>query len=205
MIKVLHKENSALSTYTPEAFGQAMQILFSPKLAFADEKVLKKVKHQCKDAHENGLLEKRQKWLGALFSPEICTPTLPNLSIRWVSDAVGWGVFAETHILPFTFVGEYTGTVRKRKRWKDKKNNYCFDYAIEEGRKSSFVIDAEKEGNITRYINHSAKPNLEPVSVYCDGMIHIILLSTTHIPAGTQLTYDYGEKYWLKRRAPEVL
>jgi SET domain-containing protein len=67
------------------------------------------------------------------------------------------------------------------------------------------VIDAQDFGNHTRFINHSFQGNLEPASVYCDGLMHVIFYANKTIPAGTQLCYDYGEDYWEKRGKPANL
>ena len=63
-----------------------------------------------------------------------------------------------------------------------------------------FVIDAEKGGNLTRFINHSDQPNLEPIGVFWKGSLHIILRSLKKIQKGEQLTYDYGADYWSRRK-----
>lgn len=66
------------------------------------------------------------------------------------------------------------------------------------------MIDAQDSGNHTRFINHSFKPNLEPVSVYFHGLIHIIIYASKTIASGAQLCYDYGEDYWKKRGKPKI-
>ena len=180
-----------------------MQILFLPTLRFGSQAIFEKVQHLCQDALEQALFERRQKWLGVFFQNEIEQGVChQDLLIRWVSQEVGYGVFALEEIPAFAFIGEYTGEVRCRKR-ADKHNHYCFDYSI--GEKSPFLIDAEKQGNLTRFINHSARPNLEPIAVLSQGAMHLILQTKRAIAKGEQLTYDYGEDYWKKRSPPEVI
>lgn len=104
-------------------------------------------------------------------------------------------------------------------------NNYLFDlnmsieFKIDEGRNSFFLIDnfvkkkSKKEkkslirnfplcidaynyGNLTRFINHSCKPNLKSVSIHVENkeilMPRIIYYSIQNIEKGEELTIDYN-------------
>jgi hypothetical protein len=178
-----------------------MQLKFLPNLAFLEEKVLEKVLKLCRKAEKKEYLARGQKWLGVLFSEEIEKGTQAQGIIQWIDERIGYGLFSEKDLAPFTYVGEYTGQVRKRKR-ADSKNHYCFDYSIGEGRKSPYIIDAERQGNLTRFINHSNDPNLVPVSVLSGNVMHVVLMAKRAIKAGEQFTYDYGPDYWKKRTPP---
>jgi SET domain-containing protein len=181
-----------------------MQLNFLHNLAFSKTEVFDKIVKICAKAAKKEELERRQKWLGALFSDEIEKGSFPDVLIRWIDEKIGYGVFAERDLPPFSFIGEYTGEVRKRKR-ADKNNNYCFDYTVISSKKPPFIIDAEKKGNITRFINHSSDPNLEPISVYSGGIMHVILWTRRWVKKGEQLHYDYGPAYWKKRSPPQSL
>jgi hypothetical protein len=200
----LHPNTSETRVYALREFEAALGLSFLPNLTFSKSKVFDKIVKRCQKADRKGEIERRQKWLGTLFAEDIERGNHPDLIIKWCDEKIGYGVFAETDLPPFTFIGEYTGAVRKRCR-ADKKNSYCFDYSIGEGKKSPFIIDAEKQGNITRFINHSNAPNLEPISVLSGNLMHVILLTRSWIKKGQQLTYDYGEDYWKKRTTPAVL
>ena len=129
--------------------------------------------------------------------PSLSTLRSPGSMRRSATVSGQIGIFLHN-----AYIGEYTGVLHKRPFFGRWKNLYCFDYNIGEGRKSSFVIDAQDFGNHTRFINHSFQPNVEPVSVYCDGLVHVILYASKAIAAGTQLCYDYGKDYWKKRGKP---
>jgi uncharacterized protein len=199
LIKIIHPAESQITRCSPQEFEKIMNVSFISHLTFKDDKIFRKIIKKCKSALKRGDIETKQKWLGALFSKEITEGTSPDLIIKWIDSQLGYGVFTDQDIIPLTFIGEYTGEVRKRRWFADKKNDYCFDYFIGETIKSPFIIDAEHSGNYTRFINHSKQPNLEPVSVICGDIMHVILISKCHIPKGTQLCYDYGEAYWSKR------
>jgi hypothetical protein len=66
------------------------------------------------------------------------------------------------------------------------------------------VIDAT-QGNFTRFINHSNRPNLKPFYAFFDGLYHMILISIKDISKGEQFSYDYGPKYWYIRSPPEII
>ena len=142
--------------------------------------------------------------LGTQFVDKIEAAYISDVSIRRVSDEVGYGLFAEEVIESGSYVGEYTGIVRKNdvRRYLEPLNNYCYEYPVPDSLGRSFVIDAT-QGNLTRFINHSFTPNLRPVHVYHGGFYHLIFLAIKRIELGNQLFYDYGKNYWYLRGVPK--
>ncbi len=201
-LDVLHKNATTPILLTPANFQEVMGVEYLPKLKFSDEQLRAKLEHLCSRADRKGWFDRKQKWLGSYFSEELSHEHLPDFSIRWIDDHVGYGVFAKRSISRFAFIGEYTGLVRRRALFGRLKNLYCFDYLIADALASRCVIDAKQAGNFTRYINHSATPNCETVSIYFEGVTHIGIYSLHQIEAGTQLCYDYGPDYWKRRPKP---
>lgn len=193
MYKVILKGSEEITPYSEELMGAN----WLSALEFCNEKVAKHVRKQCEKALKKGWFDTRKKWLGVFYSKEIEKGEHPELIIKWIDERVGYGVFAHQDIRVGTFIGEYTGVVRKRST--DEENFYCFEYAIGDNWKSPFVIDAQGKGNYTRFINHSNTPNAEPVSVYLNGAMHVILIAQKPIRKGEQLCYHYGADYWSKR------
>ena len=134
-------------------------------------------------------------WMGIYFDKEIRNGAHPPVSICHINDKIGYGVFADKKVAPCTFVGEYTGVVQERSPKQLKEKKYCLRYTLWEGKKN-FTIDAEEKGNFTRFINHSAAPNLSLQSVYWRGLPRMIFVSMKEIPEGEQLTFDYGPLFW---------
>jgi hypothetical protein len=149
-------------------------------------------------------MDAEHKWLSTYFRKEVLQPSVLEVSLRWIDDRVGWGVFAGRDFLPTEFIAEYSGVVRKRVP-QDAKNGYCFEYPLAPGRDSPYLIDAQDRGGISRYINHSNKPNLTSLSVHVEGVNHIVLYTVKKIGQGEQLCYDYGPDYWKRRGAPQNL
>ncbi len=143
--------------------------------------------------------------LGRCFASEIQEAYLAKVSVRWIGTGIGYGLFAEDSIAAGSFLGEYTGIVRENNlRYLEPLNNYCYEYPILDAIGRSYVIDAS-HGNFTRFINHSAEPNLQPAYAFRDGAFHCIFLARWEIQKGEQLSYDYGKSYWYLRQAPEQL
>lgn len=191
-----HKE---LEVYTVEQLENLMEFSYCPRLTFQDPSILETIKKKCQKAVEKEKISTKQKWLGALYGKEIATGECCKLTIEWIDHIFGYGVFADQEIYPSMYIGEYAGVVKKHPWLFHKSNDYCFVYAIGECNESRFYIDAGSEGNITRFINHSDTPNVEPVSVFYEGVMHIVLRAIRKISRGEQLTYDYGPDYWKKR------
>ena len=143
--------------------------------------------------------------LGEKYRKEIEVNEWPLVSIRYINDNVGHGVFAEELLKADCYIGEYTGIVRENTRiYFVPLNNYCFQYPVLDRTGRNFVIDGTK-GNFTRFINHSPKPNLQPAYAFVDGFYHLIIFPNRDIQKGEQLSYDYGESYWYIRSRPEEL
>uniref|UniRef100_A0A8D0GIG9 Uncharacterized protein n=1 Tax=Sphenodon punctatus TaxID=8508 RepID=A0A8D0GIG9_SPHPU len=58
------------------------------------------------------------------------------------------------------------------------------------------LLDATKEGNIGRFLNHSCCPNLFVQSVFVEthnrNFPWVAFFTNRHVKAGTELTWDYG-------------
>lgn len=199
MIKVLLPHTSIVNEFSLLEIEKKMGIKWLPILQFGTQKIAQKIIIKSAKAMQKKQLVQKAHWLGVYFQKEIAEGYLPKINIQWLGEELGFGVFAEKDILPGQFIGEYTGLVRKRKRFADKKNHYCFEYTIGDWRRNPYIIDAEKQGNHTRFINHSDVPNLETFSVFSGKAMHIILVTKNAIKAGEQLCYDYGENFWTKR------
>lgn len=205
VLNVITRDGKTIPIQTPSDFEQTLNVRYLSTLQFNDEKIRKRVEKKCQKALAKEWITPRQKWLGCYYANEIRGAPRLDLTIAWMDDVIGYGVWTNRDIAANAFVGEYTGVLRKRAFWGRWKNLYCFDYTIGPKRSTSLVIDCQDSGNHTRFINHSSTPNLNLVSVYCEEMIHVILFAGRAISAGEQLTYDYGNEYWEKRDKPQNL
>jgi len=205
MIKILFKDSKEIVVAPISEFEKRLNLRYTKSLKFQKENYLSKTLKQSKKAMKRKDLSIRENWLGVRFKKEISDGYQSNISIRWIDDVLGYGVFAEEDMAISTYIGEYTGLVRKRRRRHDRKNDYCFEYTIGDWVYNPFIIDAKEQGNFTRFINHGEIPNVASLSVYVNEIMHIIFIVLEPIKAGEQLRYHYGDTFWKKRRhAPLV-
>jgi uncharacterized protein len=99
----------------------------------------------------------------------------------------GRGVYAASAIKKRTRIIEYTG---KRVLWKSVLENLddpsTFLFGLYNGKD---VIDAERGGNESRWINHSCDPNCEAIE---DEDDRVFIYALRDIRAGEELFYDYS-------------
>ena len=113
---------------------------------------------------------------------------------------MGWGVKSLVDIPKGGFVCEYVGELISDAEAEQRENDsYLFDLENRDG--DTFCIDANKFGNVTRFINHSCDPNLVPVKVFTSHQDlrfpHIAMFASRDIKRGDVLGFDYGEKFWV--------
>lgn len=130
------------------------------------------------------------------YLPLIHQGSVADMTVRWVNDEMGYGLFTNQVLKEGDFIGEYVGKVREMQRSNPDPNPYCFHYPTRWLSRRLFCIDSQKEGNITRFINHSKNPNLTMDYIVESGFLRLFLLAKQEIPRGLQLTFDYGDSYW---------
>ena len=195
------KQKSKVFLYTKKEFENLLEVKYIPTLLFETPKILKKINKLCIKAGREGLLTKENIWFGTYYEKEIKSHFIPDVYIKWIDSIKEFGLFANKDFKVREFLGEYTGTVRKYQKIMDDKNSYLFEYSIGY-KKTPFTIDAREKGSLIRFVNHSFKPNVSPLSVYLDGTIHIIFRTNRVIKKDEELTYNYGPFYWKKRENP---
>ncbi len=177
--------------------GSILQELeYLPYPIYESEEILDQILMKTKKAKSADQIEPEKIWMGIYFDKEVHTVVHPKVMIRRIDEEVGYGVFAAQRIPACAFVGEYTGIVQERRKKHLEDNYYCVRLNTWEMGRKKFVIDAARKGNFTRFINHSAKPNLGLQSIYWRGLPRMIFISLKEISEGTQLTFDYGSFFW---------
>ena len=164
---------------------------------FSLRKILKKTAR----LHQKYPLDRARLWISTYFQKELLAGEFPPVSLRWIDEEMGWGVFADKDFASMEFIAEYTGIVRERRK-EDGENSYCFEYLILPDMDVDYLIDAQDQGGISRYINHSFTPNSLRLHDRRRKVSHIIFFTKRAIQAGEQLFYDYGPNYWKKRKKP---
>ncbi|HXD44806.1 MAG TPA: SET domain-containing protein [Pseudolabrys sp.] len=103
--------------------------------------------------------------------------------------ATGLGLFAIETIDKDADIVAYTGrrirTALAREIDRRRGNKYLFE--IDE----RWTIDGSTRKNMARYVNHACQPNAE--AVLTGG--RMVYRATEIIPAGAEITVDYGDEY----------
>lgn len=185
-------------------FEKRLNLTYTDSLIFDSYDTIQKVAKKCARKMKKTDLYQMNTWTLALHKKELETPREHLFYIKWINRYLGYGVFAATDIPSLTYLGEYTGVVKKRNNRKNRFNDYVFSYDLC-GKSTRWCIDARERGNFTRFLNHSDQPNLTSRWIIKEGITHIILYSNQRIKKGTQLTYCYGPWYWRSRSCPAPL
>lgn len=126
-----------------------------------------------------------------------------DFSLKFISKKVGWGLFANRKIERCEFVGEYFGEVIQADTFYS--SNYAFYYSLSSNKGSALFIESMNMGNHTRFMNHSANPNVAPCVIFYDDLLHQVFISTKTISPGEEITWNYGPLYWKGRNKPQDL
>ncbi|CAL8273789.1 unnamed protein product [Merluccius merluccius] len=107
----------------------------------------------------------------------------------------GWGLVCLRDVKKGEFVNEYVGELideeecRARIRYAQENNiSHFYMLTIDKDR----IIDAGPKGNYSRFMNHSCQPNCETQKWTVNGDTRVGLFAVCHIPAGTELTFNYN-------------
>jgi len=114
-------------------------------------------------------------------------PKLPPVQIAQTSSGKNNGLFARLPIERGSAVGEFVGRITT--------GVSGMDVMFGKTDQASYQIWQGKEGNFTRFVNHSCKPNAQFEHFNWRGTQRILLVSEG-IAAGEEVTVDYSDTYW---------
>lgn len=123
----------------------------------------------------------------------------PKLKLVNRNSSFGYGVYAEEDIQSGVIIGEYLGEfVLLRRGDLPRNRGYLLQMkalAVEHP-SSKVYIDAEKRGNLTRFMNHSCRANAT-FKELCNGPRHaVVVVATKPIPVGHEVKVNYGIHLW---------
>lgn len=124
-----------------------------------------------------------------------------KLKVDFISSSKGFGVFALENIQKGEFICEYVGQIINKytalrkinENLINKKPNYVLQ--VRENYEKIAIntfIDAEKSGNVSRFLNHSCEPNLYFDIVRVNHFIpQVAFFAKRDIEEGEELTFSY--------------
>lgn len=203
-IKAIPKGKNSLLDLSESEFKQSYHVTYAAHPVFPSYEELKRVLANCPWVLAKSPFGEENRQLAIEFASQLKAGRCTDISIRWIDEQLGYGVFAEADLPKGTFIGEFTGLVRQLSRKTPTHNPYCFHYPTRFWSWNYYAIDALDVGNETRFINHSDRPNLQPLCLCERRLLHIIFTAKDPIKTGTQLTYDYGRDFWKTREKIDI-
>lgn len=199
-LPVISAAGAPLLLKDAKSFEAFFGVRYIPSLQYENWEIEGEIRKRCHKALQKGRIETHALWLGTLHNKELEAAIIPPIVVRWISQEMGYGVFTTSALPAWHFIGEYTGLVKRRGWFKTNLNRYTFMYPKQWRSPKLFIIDGEREGNFTRFINHSDTPNCESIALFWQGVFHIVFRSLRPLAAGEELSYDYGDLYWKRRK-----
>lgn len=133
------------------------------------------------------------------YAPLIQKKYLAPMYLKWISNAIGYGIFANRFIKEGDFIGEYCGILRPVNTVHDNLD-YAWYYTLDGPDNEKLVVDGKHYGNELRFINHHNDPNTMRIDVFGkDGIFHVCYIASKNIAKDEQLTVSYGDGYFTSR------
>jgi SET domain-containing protein len=120
-----------------------------------------------------------------------CTPGEYDLAVKRAS--AGLGLFTEQAIPKGACIIEYRGRKLTAEEEMTSRSKYLFTVGPRK------TIDGSERDNDARYINHSCRPNCEPVV----QRGRVFIFAKRAIKPGEELVYHYGPDYFDRIIAPK--
>lgn len=125
-----------------------------------------------------------------------CQRKGPRLSYFYTSDQRGWGLRIDEDVKAGDFIVAYVGEILDRpeleRRLANAQKQGKTEYYIMDMH-DDFYVDAERRGNLSRFINSSCNPNCESQK-WIDqstGQTHVGIYALYDIRATSEITYNY--------------
>jgi|EP01049_Picozoa_sp_SAG25_P012205 hypothetical protein len=158
-----------------EGFTEVSNIVFASAEA---ETKMRKVTRQIRHTDE--------ELIGTTSAEDVPIDVLDTHTVK------NMGAFARRDIEVGMFIGEYAGEVLLLASVRRRKSEYLFNIG------GGLTIDASRQGNATRFMNHSSEPktcNVEARVVNHRGTRRVVFHAKCRIKRGTEMMYDYGEAF----------
>ncbi|MBS0603576.1 MAG: SET domain-containing protein-lysine N-methyltransferase [Verrucomicrobia bacterium] len=202
-VRDFHRAPQSTAHFDPvffRQFGIRTNTLFT-KTITADPDCLDKIKKGWDEYRATFTLKpsKEDKRIARLFdaciygsASEGDDPWTKKYEIRWVHEAVGFGVYAKESYEIGDVIGYYAGYLT------DSPINHDYAFGFDGSSFEGLHIDGTLAGNAMRFVNHTPDhlANVKTVEYYKDGLPFIMFVAKNKIYPGEALLYDYGGGYW---------
>ncbi|HUD86842.1 MAG TPA: SET domain-containing protein [Xanthobacteraceae bacterium] len=113
---------------------------------------------------------------------------MPSRAFRIGRSLTGLGLFAIKPIKRAAHIAAYRGRIistEEADRREARGARYMFELT------TKWTIDGSPRWNLARYINHSCRPNAQPIG----RKGGIVIVALRRIEPGEEITYNYGREY----------
>ncbi|CDR34577.1 SET domain-containing protein-lysine N-methyltransferase [Criblamydia sequanensis] len=194
-IKIAFKWDKLARRVRVKEFEKLTHVNYIDHLAFPSRKFCYELINEIKKGFDEGEIDKQAEWFGFQYRNELLQGKVADVSIRFIHDRIGFGVFADSPLKPGEFIGEYVGMILKVSRYFSSYiNPYCFRYPLNK-KLFNYTIDAESFANEVSFINHSKSPNAESIITLNHHLLHIVIRAIRPIETGEEITFDYGNDF----------
>jgi hypothetical protein len=152
----------------------------------------------------NKKINKKNKKINEKYAKLLCYKNqknkLPKLYIKFISDDLGFGLFANQSFQKDDYIGEFCGIVTSNP--DSSSDNYSYSYIDN----TDIVIAPRKTGNELQFANHSkenANVNWKHI-IGLDNKEHVIFVATKEIKKDEQILIDYGDDYWKSSQTNKI-
>lgn len=190
-MKLQRKGEDSLTAYPIAEFEHLFHIKYRSFLTFSSEKELDTVIQHCPYILRIPQIAQENYELTAKYKQSLFNAAIPPVYVKWIDPIFEYGLFADVDLPQGAYVGEYVGQVKRLFRRERDSNPYCFQYPTKWWSFHYYAIDASREGNEMRFINHSNSPNLRPICLVDQNLLHMVFIANQAIPKDTQLTFNY--------------
>lgn len=198
-IKVLKPGDHIVTTCTPSSFEAHFGMRYLTHLTFTSEDLLLLTFRQRPWVFRLGFLGMENAALYEYYRSKIHAAYLADMTVAWIDETLGYGLYANEGLEEGAFIGTYTGIVRPLSRTRPDHNVYCMHYPTRFWSRFLLVVDAGKGGNEMRFANHSDDPNMSLECLYDRGLLFFFFRAARPIGKGSPLTFDYGDAFWRYR------
>ena len=220
LIKMVLPGDSQAKEVDEVEFGKLLNVKYLSHLKFENYALFRKALNNCPLIFRNGWNEeelRKKETQEEGETPESCALRaihyrrqllegyFADVTIRWIDDVLGYGVFTNKDLKAGAYIGEYVGEVRKLSRLHPRFNSYCMRYPSRKWPFPYYIIDSKEQSNEIRFVNHSYEPNLVLKLAVDHQLLHQLFFTCRDIPKGSQLTWNYGKDYWARRKPPVEL
>jgi len=197
------KGEETIRTISEAEYKSLFVVDYASSLRFKNLSFLRKTAKNLPYLFRTSLFNQEAVSLGSKYEMELIEGKVAPVSIQWIDEEWGYGLFAEKEISKGEWVGEYTGVVRRLFRLHQDHNAYCLHYPTKFWSWEYTIIDSLFAGNEIRFINHSNAPNLSPKYLLKGNFLHFVLFSNQKIKRDDQLFFDYGKDFWINKTFSE--